>query len=236
MGLGWGWVFVSTLFLNRCNGVGVVMDGSIEGDNGGCGCSDMKVLKSLLTRLEFLEAKVTEEVTAKEELWLRDQMHAAELREKDDLIRAKEEYMKKKLERMEEQLNTRLDQYLREKEGRLEASLESRYSKIERDLAARYDEIHKDQTERDRRNLEQLRAEGKLRQGEMRTMEERQAGRVRGIIEGIDMRAEVAELTADLRWATRFQLMFDNSFRNLQEPPVCYVCAFQNLWERVNTG
>ena len=170
----------------------------------------MKVLKSLLTRLEFLEAKVTEEVTAKEELWLRDQMHAAELREKDNLIRAKEEYMKKELERMEEQLNTRLDQYLREKEGRLEASLESRYSKIERDLAARYDEIHKDQTERDRRNLEQLRAEGKLRQGEMRDMEERQAGRVRGLIEGIELRAEVAELTADLRWATRFQLMFDN--------------------------
>ena len=52
------------------------------------GCKCQEEIEHLRKEVKGLEEKVVKEVRAREEMWLRDQMYAAELRDRDERMEA----------------------------------------------------------------------------------------------------------------------------------------------------
>ena len=86
-----------------------------------------------------------------------------------------------------------------------------------------------------------MQAQGELLRKEMEAQEARQRSAIEDLMEAIDVRAQVAELGEDVRCleeARSFQkkhpkIMIFQKNRGLQDPPVCYACAFQHIWAEV---
>ena len=200
-----------------------------------CQCDELR------NEVKRLRDALAGEVTAREEMWLRDEMYAAELRERDERMEAymrrreqvleermlereeqlkarMEEYLtnkehtvesklneqfikmvEKKIKQQENQLTFIMETYLDSKEAKLEEELEERYRKIEQDLKGRYEEIHAAQSAGEEEVLQEVRRQGEVLRGEMRGAEVQQRTAVARLLESLDMRAEVAELAADVR-------------------------------------
>ena len=93
-----------------------------------------------------------------------------------------------------------------------------------------------------------MRAQGEMLRGEMESQESRQRAAIDELVEAIDVRTQVAELGEDVRWEyqeraesitcrksggnIKIQIL-SKKIRSLQDPPVCYVCAYQHLWREV---
>ena len=80
-----------------------------------------------------------------------------------------------------------------------------------------------------------MQAQGELLRKEMDVQESRQRAAIDDLMEAIDVRAQVAELGEDVRCTegTKYYDSQQQQNRGLQDPPVCYVCAFQQLWAEV---
>ena len=81
----------------------------------------------------------------------------------------------------------------------------------------------------------EMQAQGELLRKEMGVQESRQRAAIDDLMEAIDVRAQVAELGEDVRCTegTKYYDSQQQQNRGLQDPPVCYVCAFQQLWSEV---
>ena len=77
--------------------------------------------------------------------------------------------------------------------------MEERYKKIEQDLKWRYEEIFAAQSAGEEELLLEVRRQGEVLREEMRGAEVQQRAAVARLLESLDMRAEVAELSADVR-------------------------------------
>ena len=92
-----------------------------------CECNELR------NEVRILKDTLGGEVTAREEMWLRDEMYAAELRERDErmeaYMRRREQVLEEKMLGREEQLKARLDEYLTKKEQTMEFKLNERFTK-----------------------------------------------------------------------------------------------------------